>query len=507
VLLTTAGLQADPPEVLQGPILSEGPGPRLTPGSPGDADQPLPINLATALRLADARPLVISAAQASLQVALAELAQAKVLWLPDVYVGTSYYRHDGGGQGNSGTLFINGRNQFMAGGGLTAVFAATDAIFSPLAAKQVVKAREIDVQTARNDALLSMTEAYFNVQQARGRLAGALDTVAKGRELAKTIQSLARDLTPPAEVSRARAELAELEQAEALARQDWLTASADLTRVLRLNPASVVVPLEPPHLQLTLISPREAVDALIPIGLRSRPELASQQALVEATLIRIRQEKLRPLIPSVVLLGDAVPAAPGGYLMGGVFGSDTNQQGNPWTARNDVSVQVLWQLRNMGLGNRALVQQRKAEQQQSLVELYRIQDRVAAEVAQAHAQVVAARVRVGKAETGVKEAQKTYADNLKGLVQTTRFGDILVLVNRPQEVVAALAMLSRAYDNYYLSVNDYNRAQLRLYHALGYPSGILACERSPGPITPVDTRRPPEMAPVCAPEPCAPCPR
>ena len=72
--------------------------------------------------------------------------------------------------------------------------------------------------------------------------------------------------------------------------------------------------------------------------------------------------------------------------------------------------------------------------------------------------------------------------------------------------MAALQQLARAYDNYFTSVNDYNRAQFRLYRALGYPAGILACERSPGEIKPVDTTRPPQMAPVCAPEPCQ-CPR
>ena len=189
-----------------------------------------------------------------------------------------------------------------------------------------------------------------------------------------------------------------------------------------------------------------------------------------------------------------------------MFGSDVNGSNNSWAGRNDVNVQVVWELRNLGFGNRALVRERRAEQEQALIELFRIQDRIATEVAQAHAQVESATVRVGKAETGLKEAQTNFAGNLKGMSETTRFGDILTLVNRPQEVVSALQQLSRAYDNYFQSINDYNRAQFRLYRALGYPAGILACERPTGPLAPVDTSRPPQMAPVCAPEPCN-CPR
>jgi hypothetical protein len=78
--------------------------PILPSPDPTDGDIPLPINLPTALRLADARPLVIDAAQVSLRQALAQYDQAKVLWLPNLYVGGSWYRHDGAAQGNSGNL-------------------------------------------------------------------------------------------------------------------------------------------------------------------------------------------------------------------------------------------------------------------------------------------------------------------------------------------------------------------------------------------------------------------
>ena len=37
---------------------------------------------------------------------------------------------------------------------------------------------------------------------------------------------------------------------------------------------------------------------------------------------------------------------------------------------------------------------------------------------------------------------------------------------RPQEAVAALQQLQQSYDNYFRSVNEYNRAQFRLYRAL-----------------------------------------
>ena len=496
-----------PQTVLPTPAFTEGQAPPLPPGQAEAGEKPLPINLATALRLGDARPLVIAAAQASLREAVAQYDRARLLWLPDVYLGASYYRHDGATEGQSGDFFINGKNQFLAGGGLMAVVSTADAIFAPLALRQVVRSRQFDVQAARNDALQTVAEAYFNVQQARGQLAGAQDAVERGRQLARTVAALGKDLAPPIEVNRVRGELAELEQAVAFARERWRVASRDLTRALRLDPTAVVVPLEPPDLRVTLIRPEESVDGLIPVGLTNRPELASQQALVQATLARLREARLRPLLPSVVLLGDPSPAAEGGFLMGGVFGSDVNGHGHPWSGRNDLNVELLWGLRNFGFGDRAAVRERQAEQQRAVIELFRVQDRVAAEVAQAHDRLASAAVRVGEAEAGLKETQVSYAGNLRGLSETNRFGDLLVLVTRPQEAVAALQQLARAYDNYYLAANDYNRAQFQLYWALGFPAGILACNSSLGDVRPIDPTRPPPMPPVCAPEPCQHCPR
>ena len=97
----------------------------------------------------------------------------------------------------TGEVSINDRNQFLTGGGFKAVFALTDAIYTPLAARQLYRARNYEVQAAKNDALLSVTEAFFSVQQARGILAGDEDTVAKGRELVK------RSTIPRARIGRA----------------------------------------------------------------------------------------------------------------------------------------------------------------------------------------------------------------------------------------------------------------------------------------------------------------
>ena len=123
-----------------------------------------------------------------------ELERAQVLWLPDINLGTDYQRHDGAQIRTTGEVAINSRNQFMAGGGREAIFGLTDAIYAPLAAQQVYRSRNYDVQAAKNDALLAVTDAYFSVQESRGVLAAYLDTHSKADELVKKVQvAFARD--------------------------------------------------------------------------------------------------------------------------------------------------------------------------------------------------------------------------------------------------------------------------------------------------------------------------
>jgi outer membrane protein TolC len=481
------------------------PATNLPSAEPEATDKPLPINLPTALRLAGGRPVIISAAQASVQFAEAELAKARLEWLPSLNAGVGYYRHDGATQGQSGNFYINTKENFLAGAGLTAKVATADALFGPLAARQVLRAREFDVQAARNDALLAAAEAYFNVQQARGRLASDQDVINKGLEFAKAIDFERVTRARPADLHRARALLASFEDAVATAREQWRTASADLTQVLRLDPTATVIPLEPPSLRVTLIPPQTSVDALIPVGLTNRPELASQQSLVQAALARIRQERMRPLVPSLILQGSPGSAGPGGYLMGGIFGSGAHGSGDPWLMRDDVSVGLVWEMQNLGLGNRALVRQREAERQQLLIDLFRIQDVVAGDIARAHAQLVSATARVTTSERGVQEAWLAYEEVRKNLDQVEHVGTTDVVVHRVFDVIDALRALSQALDRYFTGATDYNRAQFRLYRALGYPAGNVVCG-SAGAILEVNTARPLPLPSVCAPDPC-PCHR
>jgi outer membrane protein TolC len=451
-------------------------------------DLPLPVNLATALRLADARPLVVAAAQASVWVAEAQLTRAKVLWVPSLMLGFDYIRHDGGGPDfNKGIMTAPSVNFFYGGAGLWEYVNLTDAYFQPRVARQVLNSRQWDIQSAKNDAVLATADAYFKVHQSRGMYAGGLYCVERGQVLVDRISQLSKELVPVVEVERARNMLAHLEQLATSAREMWRVDSADLTQVLRLDPRAVVVPLEEDHLQITLIDPARPLDELMPIALRNRPELASSRALIGAAEEGIRREKMRPLLPIVMINGFQ---SAGMYLQAGIFGLGPNSSLNQWVGRDDPSVQLIWQLEGFGIGNLARIKKQRGIESDANIQLRRTQDLVAADITRALARVQSAAGRVTQADRALRTGIITFNGHIEGLRQTKRFGDVLVLVYRPQEAVYSLELMKVAFDEYFTTVAEYNRAQFDLFHALGYPSRELTQIHSPGDILPIDTDRP-----------------
>jgi outer membrane protein TolC len=476
-------------------------------------DVRFPINLATALRLSDARPLIVVAAQASAWVAEARVQEAWAHWLPDLNLGFDYIRHDGNGPDtlrgtnipggenafgqNSPGSFGRPQNQninfFYTGGALFYMQYLTDDIFGPLAARQALNSTRWNIQTAKNDALLATALAYFDVHKWRGTYAGAIDVVIKARKLVAEIDELSRDLVPAFEVDRARNFLANMEQEAVIARQNWRRASANLTQVLRLDPRAVVEPLESDHLQITLIEPERSLDDLMPIALTNRPELESRKAMIQAALVRIRQEKLRPILPIPMVNGFQTPYE---QIQVGAFGIGNGGNLNLWSARDDVAPGIAWQFDSLGLGNAAMVKWRRGEASQATVELFRIQDMVVADVTRSQALLQSAAARVVQAERELRGALINYKGVVEGLKQTKRFGNVLKLIFRVPDAVFSLQLLKMAYADYWTTVAEYNQAQFRLFHALGYPAREVAYFRRTGEVLPANTMRPGFLPPV-----------
>ncbi len=470
-----------------------------TPLVPGQVIHP--IDLPGALRLAGAEDLDIAIARERVAQSIAELQQARVLWLPSLYIGPNWIRHDGQVQTVQGqiqnvsksSLFLGGTaaagssvsGPVPAGGpaqvsGLTSILRFSDAIFEPLAARQVVEARKASIQVATNDALLGVAEAYLDLQQAAGRLAIARETATNAEILAVLTASYAKNGAGfDSDYRRSLTERDRQRKNVELAVGDLESASAELVRRTRLDPRIVVAPIEPPETVLRLISESCPIDDLIMAGLRNRPELSEAQALVQATLTRLKQAKLRPFIPSLAL-----------RYSGGGFGGGVDSFFGNFSGRSDADVNLYWEVQNLGFADRAIAKQRASQQRTANLELMKIQDRVASEVVRAEKGRIAASRQMEQAGRALPEAQASLALNLTNI----RRGAGLLGATRPIEVLQPIQALAQARADYLDAVLAYNRSQFRLYRALGRPP-TLSEPPAASPITP-DTRQPPQIEPT-----------
>lgn len=188
---------------------------------------------------------------------------------------------------------------------------------------------------------------------------------------------------------------------------------------------------------------------MISVGLSTRPELKESQALVAAACEAYKREKYAPLVPSV-LLGFSTTR-----FGGGVGGTAANFGG-----RYDIDAMMVWETRNLGLGEGAARRERNAQIQQATFNKLQVMDQVAQEVAEANVQVGLRGRQIELAQNAIERARDSYQRNMDRI----RAGQGLPI--EALQSIEALEMSQRAYLS---AVARYNRAQLQLQWALGWP--------------------------------------
>jgi outer membrane protein TolC len=436
-----------------------------------------PIDLPNALRLAGVRGLDIALATQGVNQSIADLQFAWAQWLPSLFLGPTWYRADGQVQTvtgpvqnvNRSSLFLGGVAATTAPGyaapspgtgyaplnGSSAVFRFSDAIYGPLAARRVVNAGQAGVHAANNNTMLEVAEAYFDLQQACGLYAISREAVGNAKALSDITGSYARTGQGlEADHHRALTELNHRRKEMRLYTGQLLVASANLVRLLVLDPKSVIAPIEPAESIIILIPDTVSLDELVVRGLRNRPELAGAQELVEATLLRFKQAKLRPFVPSL-----AVSYAGGGF--GGGPGSFFGDFG----ARGDVAASLFWELQNLGFGDLAIIRRKRFENREAGIQQIKVEAQVAADVVSAYELKQAAALQIKESRETVAEA----IESLKLNMINIRHAAELPRATRPIEVLQPIQALVQARNDYLESVLGYNRAQFRLNRAIGNP--------------------------------------
>jgi outer membrane protein TolC len=127
-----------------------------------------------------------------------------------------------------------------------------------------------------------------------------------------------------------------------------------------------------------------------------------------------------------------------------------------------VTAAAVWEFKNLGLGDRALTRERESQFTQAALRHDAVEATVAAQVVAAARSATARRAELDAAQRAVTAALESYRLNEERIRRAPEQG-------RPIELLQAIQALARARQDYIQVVADYNRAQFRLYTALGHP--------------------------------------
>ncbi|MBI2808567.1 MAG: TolC family protein [Planctomycetes bacterium] len=454
----------------------------------------MPITLSAALRLAGTSNLDIAQSREVVRRARIQLQRARILLLPNVNFGSTYVDHDGQIQRAQGDVFTADRNSLFVGLGPSASVHLGDAVFAPLVARQLERASEAGLQRVHNDTLLAIAEAYFTLMRGQRRLARAeltLDMLTS--EKPSAIRAGSKGLLPlitamqkagaaeafKSEVYRVEVDVLRRREERATALQEYQVASAELARLLRLSPDMSLWPVEDFRAPLDISGPwtDQSFEAMVRIALSNRPELAENQAQVQAAVERVRAARYRPLIPNLIVnytfggFGGGPSPNPIAVIRDGksIVGGPASVIGN-FGSRADFDVGLMWRLQNLGLGNRAEIREQQSLERQANLRQLQLQDTVVAQVVQTREQIKASKDRVNQIRSALYDAS---GKPVGPLFESTRlnFERIRqVEKTRPLEVLDSLRRLADLLELHAQAATDYERARFRLLVVLGLPA-------------------------------------
>jgi len=442
----------------------------LTPSPPSILGQEVkPIDLNTALRLAGVENPDLNLARQRVVEAAAFRMFAAAQILPTINYGTNYDSHTGTLQQSNGNILSVNRSAVYVGAGANAVAAGTvnipgvflggnigQGLFAYLTTKQVLIEREFATLAIRNQVFLRVALGFSELLRAEGIRAVSLQSRDEAREIARlTADYAVTGQGRQADADRAATELARREgevlQAEGLI----LSASAELCRVLNLDPSIRLHPTDAYIVPMPIVPDPQPLPELIAVGLLRRPELAERRAAIREAFLRLEGTKILPFSPTVLVGFSAGGFGGGSNLVRPVFGS--------MSGRTDTDIIGYWTLQNLGVGNVALIKGAKAQLGASQFQQIAVLNRVRAEVAIAYAQTHARFAQIGTTEAAVRSSQRGFREDYDLTIQQT--GRRVL----PIELLNNFRLLNDSRREYLDTIVDYNRAQFELYVALGQP--------------------------------------
>jgi len=413
------------------------------------SDKALPICLDTVFRLAQDQNGQVNIARQRLTEAFAQQDLADKRWLPDLYLGTSYFRHEGGTQDFTGQYIKSSYGSLFAGVELHGKLDLRDAAFQRIDAARHVWQSRGELSKLTGETLLDAASTYVDLLAARAGEAISLDSERKLdilRDMAETLAKIDPGLR--IEVTRIDAEVQAQKLLTRKLREGARSAAAKVNFLLGLDPETELVPLEGGIAAFTLVDANQPAQHLVDASLSKGPgvrELEGLLSLIEGA--RARSNGLGRLLPSVEVT-----------MAEGAFGAGPGSQ-TTWDNRWDLCLHVRWNL------TEAITARERRRLADAKIEQARLsyQDLRAKLTLGVYEASEASRSGRDQATLGVKQiqqAEEAYRISHVRLKEQVKGAS-------PSEVLLSIRSLSGARLTYLGALRDLDKAQLRLFVLVG----------------------------------------
>lgn len=461
-LLGPVSPAAEPPSpapvTLPAPRLA---GPNVAPaghGAEAAAAKPVvPISLDTVLHLAEDQNLQVAQARQRVNEAVAQQDLA-CRWLPDLYIGTAYYRHEGGIQLEDGPLIHSSTGAILSGVDLHGIFDPRDIAYKQVSAERRALQQKSELSRITSETLLDAANTYIDLLAAHAAKAINRELDREMEKLLKRTEELA-ETVPAARVerSRFRAEMEGRKIANRTLDEQIAAASARLVYLLGLDPCSVVMPMDGDLVPFVLVDPSQSTCDLVAQAQNNGPgvqELAGLVALVEDAIRKAKGPGRFMPVFEVRMTEGAFGAGPGDDMK--------------WDNRWDMALQMRWNLTDLAT---ACERGRIAEAQRAQAHLAYddLRGKLTAGVREAHETILGGAERIETSKKQIGDARKAQEES------QTRLNN--AVEGSEKDMFNSLEILGRSQYNYLTAVREYDKAQIRLLILLG-------CSAPPAPPAP-----------------------
>jgi outer membrane protein TolC len=412
-----------------------------------EASQVLPISLDTVLRLAEENNAQVRLARERVREACAARDRA-ACWLPDVYAGPAYWRHEGGIQNEDGTLTHSSTGALFAGVEVAGRLDVKEAAFRRVSAERRRLQEKGECSRITSEKLLDAATTYLDLLAARTG-----EMIVAGLE--KDLQTLLDRAEKQAAVERGllleaaqiRGELQNQRQALRKLREQAASAAAKLAYLLDLDPCVELLPVDEALVPFELVNASAPVGALVARVLTNGPGVQETERLL-ALVRQGREGSVAQMLPAVEV-----------RMAEGAFGAGPGARSD-WDNRWDLAVQARWNLTELARSGRG---ESDAQAQQAYLSYQDLRGRLTAGVREAREAALSAAEQIGFAEEQVRQARRVQDlanERLRNQVTHSH-----------AEVLLAAGSVAQARLNYLNAVRAFDRAELRLLLLLGPDGG------------------------------------